>query len=83
MSNSPSVAHSVAEYAQYCLRQAGFSARVRRPMCDAVSPQHTPEQRALIAVGTDLVDLLARSDEGRQALKDLRLEPVAEGAKGE
>lgn len=42
----------------------------------------TAEQRALLAAGCDLHDLLAQSPQGRQALKDLLAKEVSYHAEG-
>jgi len=41
----------------------------------------TPVQRAFLAAGCDVLDLLALSPEGRQAIHDLGFEPIAHHAK--
>jgi hypothetical protein len=44
--------------------------------------QRPAEQRALLAAGCDLHDLLTHSPQGRQALEDLLAKPIAHHPKG-
>ncbi len=46
-------------------------------------PQSTPEQRALLAAGCDLYDMLALHPQGRQALRKLGAEPFPEDSESE
>lgn len=77
------LAKAVAQYARHCLRKASASGKVDYPRCELVVSDRSPEQRALLAVGLDLLDVLRQSSDGREALKNLGLEPFAEGAKRE
>ena len=74
---------AIAMYARHCLKKASGVAACSYARCEFVSPERTPEQRALLAIGLDLVELLRASPEGLKALQDLRLEPVAKGPKSE
>lgn len=49
----------------------------------ASSVQRSPEQRALLAAGCDLYDLLAETPQGREALLQLGAKPVLKQRKGE
>jgi len=42
------------------------------------SPKRTAEQRAFLAAGCDLYDLVTSSAEGRKALADLGLQPLSQ-----
>lgn len=50
---------------------------------DLVTGEDSPAKRALMAAARDLVELLAQTPEGRQALRDFGLEPVLEQVEGE
>lgn len=57
------------------------------PARDAISMtklvERSPEQRAFLAAGCDLYDVLISSPQGREALLNLGLQPVLDDPKGE
>lgn len=68
---------AVALYAKACVERGGGSLALRPSMLDVAGGSgRTPEQRALLAVASDLLDLIAHAPQGRKALLDLGLEPV-------
>jgi len=72
--------------AAHWMEQGGIPrfARDLAAMTDALPKGSTrsAEQRALLAAGCDLYDLLTHAPQGRQALQDLLAQPVAHDAEG-
>ena len=75
---------ALALMAQGWMRRAGWDISVRYQIqaTDLVRDDGKSANHALLAAACDVVDLLAQSPDGRQALRDLGLEPVFEHIEG-
>lgn len=67
------------------MRRAGWDISVRYQIqaTDLVRNDGKSVEHALLAAACDVVDLLAQCPDGRQALRDLGLEPIFEHIEGE
>ena len=76
--------HALAATAAFWLHLGGCDVAHRKSLfavnC-AVEP--SPDRRAILSAGCDLYDLLASSPQGRQALLDLRREPILQKTESE
>lgn len=79
-----SLPKAAAQMAHGWMQKAGWDLLFRYSIqsTDLVVGSGSPQERVLLAAACDLVDLLAQSPEGRQALRDLGLEPVLENFEG-
>lgn len=64
-------------------REAISCVHVAADLRPKYSAGSTPEQRALLAAGCDLFDLLAATPQGRKAIADFLGNPVFQETKGE
>jgi len=83
--------HGLLVLAGHWMEKGGSHMRFRDRICmaDVAGPMpgarqpRSPEQRAFLAAGCDLYDLVTASAQGRQALSDLLLQPIPQEPKGE
>lgn len=77
--------NALALMARDWMRRAGYELAWRHQIqaTDFVFGDESQEQRVLLAAACDVVDLLAQSPDGRQALRDLGFEPVLQNIEGE
>lgn len=77
----------IAKLAESWIERCGvpLSSRYRLGALDLAVGQKgsTEGERALLAAACDLIDTLAASPEGRQALRDLGFDPLLQNTKGE
>ena len=79
-----SLEKAFAQLAQDWMYRGVWCPEFGRPLAvDLVVGGGAPEQRALLAAACDVVDLLTKSPEDRQALRDLGFQPVPEQVEGE
>ena len=73
------VAHTAAHWVALGGDDARLARQISRAAC-AASPDRTG---MLVLAGLDLIDLLGSTPNGREALRDLGFEPVAQHLEGE
>ena len=89
--DEPALLRGLLVLAGHWMEKGGSHMKFRDRVCmaDVAGPmphgrqQRTPEQRAFLAVGCDLLDLVRSSPQGRKALADFLAEPVPQEAKSE
>lgn len=73
--DADALVRAVACVAKVCIERGGGAPAYRPAMLDAACDlRRPPEQRVLLAVGCDLLDLIAHAPQGRRILLDLGLD---------